>query len=99
MNTGTPHILNARRWHRFGRVLKNIVTDLDVFAGDAGSASPESALRGIRPTQVRLKADSTADAGRVPASSSDVGRVPLSRRSGEADPALIDVRIDRGEVL
>lgn len=67
MNTGSPHILNVRRWEKFGRVLNNIVTDLDVFAG-AGSGSPDSALAGTRPT--------------------DVGRVPLSRRAGEADPAI-----------
>src|SRR6185503_7287167 len=35
MNTGTPHILRSRRWERFGRVVNQIVGDLDVLAVDA----------------------------------------------------------------
>jgi pilus assembly protein CpaE len=39
MNTGTPHILRSRRWERFGRVVNQIVGDLDVLAVDADSES------------------------------------------------------------
>jgi pilus assembly protein CpaE len=35
MNTGSPHILHTRRWERFGRVVNQIVGDLDVVAVDA----------------------------------------------------------------
>ena len=34
MNTGKPHILQARRWERFGRAVNGIVNDLDVWAVD-----------------------------------------------------------------
>jgi pilus assembly protein CpaE len=80
MNTGSPHILHARRWERFGRVVSSIVAEMDVVASDvagsasprfAGSASPERGLGGIRPTNT-----------------ADVGRVPASSRSGEPDPAI-----------
>jgi pilus assembly protein CpaE len=34
MNTGSPHILHTRRWERFGRVVNQMIGDLDVFAVD-----------------------------------------------------------------
>ena len=34
MNTGSPHILHARRWERFGRSVNHIIDDLDGWAGD-----------------------------------------------------------------
>ena len=34
MNTGSPHILHTRRWERFGRVVSQMIGDLDVFAVD-----------------------------------------------------------------
>ena len=39
MNTGSPHVLHARRWERFGRTINQVVDDLDVFAVDAASES------------------------------------------------------------
>jgi len=39
MNTGSPHVLHARRWERFGRTINQVVDDLDVFAVDAASQS------------------------------------------------------------
>ncbi len=34
MNTGSPHILHARRWERFGRAVNGIVDDLNLWAVD-----------------------------------------------------------------
>src|SRR5207253_7587238 len=31
MNTGTPQILNASRWQRFGRTINQVIGDLDGF--------------------------------------------------------------------
>jgi len=39
MNTGSPHVLHARRWERFGRTINQVVDDLDVFADDAARES------------------------------------------------------------
>ena len=39
MNTGSPHVLHARRWERFGRTINQVVDELDVFAVDAASES------------------------------------------------------------
>jgi len=39
MNTGSPHVLHARRWERFGRTINQVVDDLDVFAVDAARES------------------------------------------------------------
>jgi hypothetical protein len=33
-NTGSPHILHARRWERFGRAVNGIVDDLHTWAVD-----------------------------------------------------------------
>lgn len=35
-NTGVPHILNARRWERFGRTINQVVEDLDGWQVDGG---------------------------------------------------------------
>ena len=35
MNTGSPRILHSRRWERFGRVVNQMVGDLDVLPVDA----------------------------------------------------------------
>jgi len=45
MNTGSPHLLHVRRWERYGRVVNNIVTDLDTLAPAATGASEGPALR------------------------------------------------------
>jgi pilus assembly protein CpaE len=34
MNTGSPHILHARRWERFGRAVNQIVDDLNLWVVD-----------------------------------------------------------------
>jgi len=41
MNTGSPHVLHARRWERFGRTINNLVDDLDVFGVDPATESPQ----------------------------------------------------------
>lgn len=43
MNTGTPQILQARRWHKFGRAVLEMVDDLDV-AAETNTAQPASRL-------------------------------------------------------
>jgi len=45
MNTGSPQILQAKPWHRFGRAINQIVDDLDGFAVDGvRSIGPASGL-------------------------------------------------------
>jgi pilus assembly protein CpaE len=39
MNTGSPQILHARRWHRFGRAINQIADDLDALTAN-GAAEP-----------------------------------------------------------
>jgi len=39
-NAGTPRVLHATRWERFGRTINSIVADLDVLPA---SAAPETA--------------------------------------------------------
>jgi pilus assembly protein CpaE len=43
MNTGSPHILHARRWERFGRSVNQLVDDLNLWAVDTAreAAVPE----------------------------------------------------------
>ena len=41
MNTGSPHVLHARRWERFGRTINHLVDDLDVFGVDPVTESPQ----------------------------------------------------------
>jgi pilus assembly protein CpaE len=41
-NTGSPHVLRARRLERFGRTINRLVDDLDVFAVDAARESAPS---------------------------------------------------------
>src|SRR5258706_3110024 len=45
MNTGSPHVLHARRWERFRRTINEVVDDLDGFAVDAAreAAPPHAA--------------------------------------------------------
>jgi pilus assembly protein CpaE len=44
MNTGSPHILHAGRWERFGRAVTGVVDDLDAWpVNGLGSASPHIA--------------------------------------------------------
>ena len=51
MNTGSPHILHARRWERFGRSVNRVIDDLDVWAGETTpDATPSRA-----PVEPRLK--------------------------------------------
>jgi pilus assembly protein CpaE len=52
MNTGSPHILHTRRWERFGRVVNQIIGDLDVLPVDAGreaATAQASTERSARP--------------------------------------------------
>lgn len=49
MNTGSPQILHARRWHKFGRAITEIVDDLDGGASEAAGAT-DRALAGSRGT-------------------------------------------------
>ena len=44
MNTGSPHILHARRWERFGRAINSIVDALDSW--DVGGARLQPDLTG-----------------------------------------------------
>jgi septum formation inhibitor-activating ATPase MinD len=44
MNTGTPQILQARRWHKFGQALLGMVDDIDVASAGADGAPPPSGL-------------------------------------------------------
>jgi pilus assembly protein CpaE len=57
MNTGSPQILHAKRWQRFGRALNQLVEDLDVWAVDgvreAAPAHPAMARR-LRADQQEL---------------------------------------------
>jgi pilus assembly protein CpaE len=69
MNTGNPHILHARRWERFGRVVNTIVGDLDVFAADTGVAARDSGI-GIRDS-VRTRDLSNPEA-RIPSPEGEV---------------------------
>jgi pilus assembly protein CpaE len=49
MNTGSPHILHARRWERFRRTITHLVDDLDGVSGNGlGAATPDIAIpRGL----------------------------------------------------
>ncbi len=50
-NTGSPHLLHARRWERFGRTINHLVDDLDAFAVDAareGSPLPAVVERRVK---------------------------------------------------
>jgi pilus assembly protein CpaE len=51
MNTGSPYILHARRWARFGRVLNRLVEDLDVWAVEGVRETAPSQA----PMDLRLK--------------------------------------------
>jgi pilus assembly protein CpaE len=57
MNTGSPQILHAKRWQRFGRAVNQLVADLDVWAVDgvreAAPAQPAMARR-LRADQQEL---------------------------------------------
>lgn len=53
MNTGSPHILHARRWSRFGRSIDQLVDAIDTWTADAGpelTPAPASVDRRVRPT-------------------------------------------------
>ena len=52
MNTGSPHILHARRWERFGRAVNGIVDDLHMRAVDT---SREAAVPARPVVERRLK--------------------------------------------
>ena len=44
MNTGSPHLLHAGRWERFGRAVTGVVDDLDGWpVNGSGSATPQIA--------------------------------------------------------
>jgi pilus assembly protein CpaE len=44
MNTGSPQILHAKRWHRFGRTINRLIDDLDELAVDGvNDAAPSRA--------------------------------------------------------
>ena len=53
MNTGSPHVLHARRWERFGRTINSRVDALDVLP--AGDAAESASLRA--PVELRLAGD------------------------------------------
>ena len=52
MNTGSPHILHARRWERFGRTINRLVDDLDAWTVDTARDAAQPQASGER----RLKA-------------------------------------------
>src|SRR5206468_2584921 len=54
MNTGSPRILHSRRWERFGRVVNQMIRDLDVFSADgAADAATAQASERIAKTGIR----------------------------------------------
>ena len=44
MNTGSPQILHATRWQRFGRTINGLVADLD-RPWDGEETAPQLAIR------------------------------------------------------
>jgi len=44
MNTGTPQILQARRWHKFGQAVLRLVDDIDVASAEPDTAQPPSRM-------------------------------------------------------
>ncbi len=78
MNTGSPHILHAARWQRFGRTVRSIVDDLATFSAEAPGASGDRDRAEAH--RVRFNADRRE---RVDRRLRNVGRLEGDRRSGK----------------
>jgi pilus assembly protein CpaE len=95
MNTGSPRILHAARWQRFGRVIGQVVDDL--ANGSHSGTDPRTG-----PTEDRRWVHTMSERRRgFDRRVKDVGRLPGDRRSGldrRTAPAG-PVRVGRGVTL
>ena len=93
MNTGSPHVLHGSWWQRFGKVMEQIVNDVDAVQPGASSGGADDGAR-ARLGERRRGAGRPAQCPWCVQGRPDDGEV--ARRSGRRHPAQ---RVDQQQLL